>query len=668
MKINLPVHSYEIRSRPASSAKLVNCFAELMPAGGKTPVMVTRAPGIPTWQEVGDGPIVAMYSAEIDLTTGYYEYLYVVSGSELYYVDSDKNVTLIGTVGDEVRVDIGSNTTDVVVVNEPNAFHWDGTTFEQILDDDLVSRGAGDVEFLDNFLLFRQPNSPNFFGADVGSATDFNALQFAVADSSPDDLKGIKSHHRILHAFGSRTLELYENTGASGFPFERIVNATIQMGCLNPATVAEIDNILIWLADDYSVRRLDGITPVKISNPAIDQAVSAATTSTGRAFTYEQDGHYFYVLTFDEGTYAYDLSTGEWAERKTYNENNWKINCHEQFAGKELVGDSNSNRIGYLSFDEFTDWGTDTTNLIRSSGKFANAIYWTPGGDTGVTDAYAVGPNGTTHAAQILDDSGGGTGNVTCYQGLTLEAGTQYVFSIKAKPDQLDWVYLLFSGFTDMPGDVDGYFDLANGQKGTIGSGIDASGMIPAGNGYYRCYLVVTTVADVTGFIQVYAADADADITVALDGTSSILLADAQMEKGKYPTTYESTDSPLAGNQTAVIKTRVGTQRMQWTYQTVYADGQRAFHKRLEIILETGIGTETGQGSAPKLMLQYSDDGGRNWKSAPDRAIGATGKTLTRCVWYGLGSSRDRVYRCAVSDPIPVTVVDTILEVDGGRL
>jgi hypothetical protein len=67
-------------------------------------------------------------------------------------------------------------------------------------------------------------------------------------------------------------------------------------------------------------------------------------------------------------------------------------------------------------------------------------------------------------------------------------------------------------------------------------------------------------------------------------------------------------------------------------------------------------------------MLQYSDDGGDVWIPLPDKSLGALGKRLTRAVWFNLGSSRERVYRCAVSDPVKVVVTDTILEVDGGRL
>ena len=460
--LNVPIHSYELRSTPASPSRVVNCFAEQLPLDAKTPVLLTRTPGLPTWTTVGSGSIAGMHSA-LDL-------LWVVSGSELYKVDSNKTATLLGNIGSPGNIDIDSNTAGVVVVNEPNAFTYTiaTSTFAQITDTDFTSRGAGDVEFVDNFLLYREPNSGRFFSAELGSLTSFDALDFATAEANPDDLNGMKVDHRQIILTGPKSVQIFENTGAAGFPFEAAINGYLEQGCLNGRTLAKLDNSVFWLADDYSVRKLDGITPVRVSTHAIEQKLFDLTISAVNAFTYAQDGHLFYVLTGPEGTYVYDATTQEWHERQTYTEDFWKPRYHAQAFNLELVGDSTSNKIASVNpttFDEF--------------------------------------------------------------------------------------------------GDI---------------------------------------------------------------------------------------------------------QRMEWTYQPVYAEGRRAFHKRLEIGLETGVGLTTGQGSAPEIMMEYSDDGGLTYKSLPNKSLGAIGRFKDRVFWTGLGSSRERVYRGAVSDPVKMTVTDTLLEVDGGRL
>jgi hypothetical protein len=349
MQLQLPIHSYALRSTPSSTARLVNCYAEQLPPDAKTPVILTRSPGITSWTTVGTGPIGGMFSA--------LGYLFVVSGSELYKVDSAKTATLLGNIGAPGNIDMDANTTSLVVVNEPDAYYYDGTTFGQITDPDFVALGANSIEFLDNFLLFTEPDSDVFFGSDLGSATSFDALNFASAEGAPDNLVGNKVDHRQAILLGLKSIEVWENIGQAGFPFARAANGFIEIGCFNGLTAAKLDQSIYWVANDYTVRRLEGTTAVRVSTHAIEQWLTTVTMGSGRAYDYTQDGHLFYVLTFPEGTYVYDATTREWAERQTYGLSYWKAGHHAQAFGLELVGDITSNKIGYLNAHEYTEWG-----------------------------------------------------------------------------------------------------------------------------------------------------------------------------------------------------------------------------------------------------------------------------------------------------------------------
>lgn len=471
-QLTLPVHSYQLRSRNASSARLINCYPEALSTGARAPFLLRRTPGTKTWTTVGDGPIRGIYYKPITFAdTGYTEQLYVVSGRKLYSVTKDKTVTELGEVGTPTRVDFASNDDSLVVVNQPKAFVWDGTTFAEITDDDFTSRGAGDVEYLEGYLLFREPNSNRIFGADVNKAADFDALNFVNTNADPDTLIGIKQINRQLVAFGTDTTEMYENTGGAFFPFERIINATMEVGALSSSLIGRTFDQIYWVADDFTVRRLDGNVPTVISTPAVEQFLqNTATISTGRTWGYTQEGHPFFGMTFKEGTWVYDAKVGEWHERRSFNSAFWKWEFTTKFDGKILCGDRDSNKISELDVETYTD--NDTPN------------------------------------AKIVE----------------------------------------------------------------------------------------------------------------------------------------------------------------WTYQPIFADGMYAFHDRFEVVLETGVGTTTGQGSDPKIMLEYSDDSGNTWTAMPARTFGKRGRRLDRAVWHGLGRSRERVYRCRISDPVPVTITATLVEVRGGRL
>jgi hypothetical protein len=157
MRKTLPVSSYRALSSAASSSRLLNCYAEQLPPDTDPPVALIRTPGITDFvlPTVGDGPIYAMIRASD--TTG--TTLFVVSGTELWTVSETGTGALMGDIGPVNSIDMEWNGTHVVVVNTPNAFYCDGTSsgFGQITDADFTSRGASDVEFLDNYLLFVEP-------------------------------------------------------------------------------------------------------------------------------------------------------------------------------------------------------------------------------------------------------------------------------------------------------------------------------------------------------------------------------------------------------------------------------------------------------------------------------------------------------------------------------
>src|SRR3990167_3928732 len=214
--LSLPLHSYGLRAAQASTARLVNCHVEQLPPDAKTPAVLVRSPGLASWGTVGTGPIEGMHSDHGSL--------YVVSGGGFYTVTSAAVATLRGAVGSSTEIDIDSNVTDVVIVSPPNAYSWASSTFAQITDADFTSRGAGDVEHLDGFMLYREPSTARFFSSDLNSVTAYDALNFATAEGAPDTLVGMKVDHRQVFLAGEKSIELWENTGISGFPFERMIN------------------------------------------------------------------------------------------------------------------------------------------------------------------------------------------------------------------------------------------------------------------------------------------------------------------------------------------------------------------------------------------------------------------------------------------------------------
>lgn len=84
-------------------------------------------------------------------------------------------------------------------------------------------------------------------------------------------------------------------------------------------------------------------------------------------------------------------------------------------------------------------------------------------------------------------------------------------------------------------------------------------------------------------------------------------------------------------------------------------------YPRLSVLMETGLGLASGQGSNPLIAMQYSDDGGHTWSDERLCSAGAMGAYSTVVYWDRNGVGRHRVFRVICTDPIPWRLTDAYL-------
>jgi hypothetical protein len=98
------------------------------------------------------------------------------------------------------------------------------------------------------------------------------------------------------------------------------------------------------------------------------------------------------------------------------------------------------------------------------------------------------------------------------------------------------------------------------------------------------------------------------------------------------------------------------------TSPAIWKNGQRLFHRRLEILMDTGVGTLGGQGYDPHVSLRWSDDNGRTWSNEVTRPMGKMGEYDTQVIYNRLGQAINRVYEMAITDPVRRTVMGAVLD------
>jgi hypothetical protein len=340
--MQLPFSSYQ-RHVPNVVQRLSNVFAEQNPLTAKGPISLLRSPGIRAHKDVGTGPGRGLHVFQ--------NKLYAVSGTSLYRVES--SVTSIGSIPGTSPVSMAENGINLVVVTNPDAYSTDGTTITQITDTDFTSRGATMVDFLDGYFVFVESNSGRFFSSDLYSLA-FDALKFATAEGSPDNLVGLIVNLRQITLMGTKSGETWWNSGANNFPFERMQDAFYEIGALGG--LAKLDNTEFCYANDRTVRRLVGNVWQRISTHGTEEKFRTYT-SIPSAFTFKSEGHEFYVLRFAEATWIYDATTQEWHERDTYPAQTWRVIDIAELDGLYYVQDYESGKIGIIDPSVFDEWG-----------------------------------------------------------------------------------------------------------------------------------------------------------------------------------------------------------------------------------------------------------------------------------------------------------------------
>jgi len=361
MKTPILGSAYVARSINAADNRMVNLFPEVIPEGGKEAGFLNRAPGLNFLQTVGTGPIRALWAHQSNGTD-----FYVVSGQEVYKLTSlTATPQLLGTVSGTGPVSIADNGTQIFFACNPDGFIYNEVTnvFAQISDPDFA--GAVTVAYLDGYFVFNQPSSQILWVTQLLDGTSVDPLDFASAEGSPDGVVGIIADHRELWVFGTDSVEVWYDSGAADFPLTRIQGAFNEIGCVSAYTIAKMDNGLFWLGTDARgqgiVYRANGYTGQRISTHAIEYAIAQyGNISDAIAYTYQQEGHAFYVLTFPTGnaTWVYDVATQAWHERAGFDNGEFmrhRSNCQCNFGGNIIVGDFENGNIYTFDLDVYAD-------------------------------------------------------------------------------------------------------------------------------------------------------------------------------------------------------------------------------------------------------------------------------------------------------------------------
>lgn len=369
------------RSLNSVDAQIINLFLELVSGqDGKAAGALYTTPGLDLFATCGTGPIVGM--------SVFNGALNVISNNGAYQVSSSGVVTSNGTVGlvpittpvSMVSLaDEGSSgptqSTHLGVFTPGGAFYSTGGAFSAIaLPNNLTLPGPA-AEF-DTFIITFQRGTNVLWQSDAADMTMWNALAFAFADALSGNIVAVRMVNRLLYVLKTDSTETWTDQGAAPFAFARLSGPFTHYGCAASGSVARLGDSLIWLTQTKQgggqvVQTFGVNSPSPISNNAIERQIqSYGYIADAIAFSYQQEGHAFYQLTFPTAnvTWVYDATTSAalgipvWHQRAAFNTatgqfNRHQANCYASFNGKNLIGDWESGNIYALNLNTLTDAG-----------------------------------------------------------------------------------------------------------------------------------------------------------------------------------------------------------------------------------------------------------------------------------------------------------------------
>ena len=318
---------------------------------------------------------------------------YRVMGTKFVHESKDGVFTIIGDVGintsGSTQVSMDYSFDNLGVVSNQDFFLYNGTTFSNVADPDLGN--VIDVIWVDGYFMLT--DGEFIILTELSDPFSILPTKYGSSEADPDPINALLKLRNEAHALNRYTIEIFDNVGGSGFPFQRIDGAQIQRGvigthacCVFSEVIAFVgsgrnESIAVWIAADGN--------SIKISTREVDQVLATYTEDQLKNITVQpriDKGHRHLYINLPNQTLVYD-----WAASESVGQPVWFIlsststlGSSAQYRAKDivwcydrwLVADPQTFDTGYFTTTLSSHWGSVvswafTTTIIYNEGRGA---------------------------------------------------------------------------------------------------------------------------------------------------------------------------------------------------------------------------------------------------------------------------------------------------------
>lgn len=306
--------SYFLSDRKSAVQRAVNLYMrEVEGVGENKQVVLDSAPGLTALIDFG-ATVRGSYATD--------SRKFVVAGSTLYETTSGTAVNRGALVTASGNVSMKHGRDQLLIVDGDNGYVFSliANTLTQITSGGW--RGSNWVDELDGYFIFSAPDTDQFYLSAIDDGSNLNALDFSSADANPDNIVVGKVSKRELYLFGTRSTEVWIDSGEADFPFVRYNSTPIDVGVVGPKAVIRAADALFFIGQTErgsgTLYMFVGHQPVRVSTQAIEEQLAESTDiSQCSMWTYQSKGNEFIGINAPglDTTWVYDASSKQWHER-----------------------------------------------------------------------------------------------------------------------------------------------------------------------------------------------------------------------------------------------------------------------------------------------------------------------------------------------------------------
>jgi len=313
---------------------------------------------------------------------------YRVMGTKFVSVDENGTVTTYGDVGGSEAVTMDYSFDRLAIASGGKLYYFYNNVLHEVTDPDLGL--VLDVAWVDGY--FMTTDGINLVVTDLTDPNSVNPLKYGSSEVDPDPIVAIWKLRDEPHAINRYTIEVFNNIGGTGFPFQRNEGAQIQRGavgthacCTFTGGDAEViafvgggrnEPCAVWIGANSQC--------TKVSTREIDTILQDYTEAKLAAVVMEariDKSHQLLLVHLPDQTLVYDAGASQAVSLPVWSVMTSSIVGLGEYRGRNLVwcygkwivGEPSGTKVGVLDnsicthYGDVIGWDFQTTILYNES-------------------------------------------------------------------------------------------------------------------------------------------------------------------------------------------------------------------------------------------------------------------------------------------------------------